>query len=170
MLGRELAACAGGHADHQRHAELIARHVAYRGRGVENLVKREQAEVHRHQLDDRAHAGHCRADAGAGESGFRQRRIADALGAELRQQSLAHGVAAAIAADILAHQENALITAQRIADRLAHGIAIAQLDRCGRRGRCHDAPWLGCLVRVGEAAEIFDRLSKFRPRRKRQPR
>ena len=80
MLGGKLAAGAGRHADHQRHAELIARHVAHGGRGVENLVEREQAEIYRHQLDDRAHAGHRRADAGAGEAGFRQRRVANPLG------------------------------------------------------------------------------------------
>ena len=130
MLGGELAAGAGRHADHQRHAELVARHVAHRGRGVEDLVEREQAEIHRHQLDDRAHAGHRGADARAGEAGLRQRRVANALGTELGQQPLAHRVAAAIAADVLAHQEHALVAPQRVADRLAHGLAIGEFGRC----------------------------------------
>ena len=34
MLGRKLAAGPGRHADHQRRAELVTRHVAHRGRGV----------------------------------------------------------------------------------------------------------------------------------------
>ena len=138
MLGRKLAAGPGRHADHERHAELISRHVAHRGRGVENLVEREQAEIHRHQLDDRAHAGHRRADAGAGEAGFRQRRIADPLGAEFGQQALAHRIAAAIAADILAHQEHAFVAAHRIADRLAHRVAIGE-SRSFRTGS--SVPW-----------------------------
>ena len=131
MLGGKLAAGAGRHADDERHAELISRHVAHGGRGIENLVEREQAEIHRHQFDDRAHAGHRRTDAGTGEPGFRQRRIADPLGAEFGQQALAHRVAAAVAADVLAHQKHALIAAQRIADRLAHRVAVGDLGRCG---------------------------------------
>ena len=126
VLRRKLAPGAGRHADHQRHAELVARHVADRGGGIENLIEREQAEIDRHQLDDRPHAGHRGANAGAGEARFRQRRIADALGAELGEQSLAHRVAAAVAADVLAHQEDLVVAAQGIADRLAHGLAIGQ--------------------------------------------
>ena len=118
MLRGKLAACAGRHADHQRHAELAARHVAHRGRVVEDLIEREQAEIHRHHLDDRAHAGHGRADPRPDEAGLRERRVANALGAELVQQALAHGVAAAIAADILAHQEDAGVAAHGVADGL----------------------------------------------------
>ena len=136
MLGGELTTGAGRHPDHQRHRELIARHVAHGRRVVEDLIERQQAEIDRHQLNNGTHAGHGRADAGAGEAGFRQRRIADAIGTEFCQQTLAHGIAAAIPADILAHQENPLIAAQRIADCLAHGIAIGELHRGGRRG--HD--------------------------------
>ena len=117
MLGGELAAGAGRHADHQRHAELVARHVAHCGRGVEDLVEREQAEIHRHQFDDRAHAGHRRADAGAGKPGLRQRRIANSLRTELGKQALAHRVAAAVAADVLTHEKTRL--SRRIASRIA---------------------------------------------------
>jgi len=41
------------HADHERDVELTAGHVQQRGRVVEDLVEREQAEVHGHDLDDR---------------------------------------------------------------------------------------------------------------------
>jgi hypothetical protein len=130
MLGGKLTARPGRHADHQRGAELIARHVTYRRRRIEDLVERKQAEIDRHQLNNGAHAGHGRANARAGEAGFRQWRITDTTGAELRQQTLAYGIAAAISADILAHQKNVLIAAQRIADRLTHRVAIAELDGC----------------------------------------
>ena len=86
MLGGKLAAGAGRHPDHQWNAELISRHVAHGRRSIEDLVEREQAEIDRHHLDDRPHAGHRRADAGAGKSGFRKRRIANPLGAEFGEQ------------------------------------------------------------------------------------
>ena len=131
MLGGKLAAGAGRHADHQRDAELISRHVAHRGRGIEDLIEREQAEIHRHQFDDRTHAGHRRADAGAGKAGFRKRRIANPLRAEFGEQPVAHRVAAAVAADVLAHQKNALVALDRIANRRAHRLAVAHLNHFG---------------------------------------
>ena len=159
MLGGKLAARAGRHADHERHAELIARHVAHRRCGIENLVERKQAEIHRHQFDDRAHAGHCGTDAGAGKPRFRQRRIADPFGPEFRQQPFAHRVAAAITADVLAHQKDALVALHCIADRLAHRIAIGDLDRSGLgvSGAMVDRELRGSL-RISEAGELLDRL------------
>jgi hypothetical protein len=124
MLGGKLTAGAGRHADYQWNAELIARHMAHRRGGVEDLVERQETEVHRHQFDDRPHTGHRGADTGAGKSGLRKRRIANTVGTEFRQQPLAHRVTAARAADILAHQEYTVVPAKRIADRLAHRIAI----------------------------------------------
>jgi hypothetical protein len=115
VLGGELAAGAGRHADHQRHAELVARHVTHGSGIVEDLVEREQAEIHRHQFDDRTHAGHRGADAGAGEARLRQRRVPDPLGPELGEQPVADRVAPAVAADVLTHQEDALVAGERIA-------------------------------------------------------
>ncbi len=77
---------------------------------------------------------HGRADAGAGEARFRQRRIANPLGPELGDQALADGVAAAVAADILAHQEHAIVALDRVANGLLHRFAVGDLDRCGARG------------------------------------
>ena len=131
MLGSKLAAGTGRHADHQRHAELISRHVAHRRRSVEDLIERQQAEIHRHQLDDRTHAGHRRSDAGAGKSGFRQRRIANPLRAEFGEQPMTHRVAAAVAADVLTHQKNALVALDRIAKGRAHRLAVAHLNHFG---------------------------------------
>ena len=135
MLGRDLAARTGRHPDHERHAELIARHVTHGCRRVQNLVQRQQAEIDGHQLDDRSHAGHRSADARAGEPGLRQRSIANALRAKLREQPVADRIAAAIAADVLTHQENALVAPERVAKRLANGFAISHL-RGYRSGGC----------------------------------
>ncbi len=144
MLRGELSAGAGGHADHQRDVELAARHVEDRGGVVDDLIEREQAEVDRHDLDDRSHAAERRADAGADERRFRERRVADALGPELLEQALAHGEAAAVAADVLAHEKDARIALQRLADGGAHRLAVGRPCRrprwrCFSAGRVHGA-------------------------------
>jgi len=131
MLGGKLAPGAGRHPDHQRHAELVSRHVTHCGRGIEYLVERQQAEIHRHQFDDRPHAGHRRADAGAGEPGFRERRIANPLRPEFGEQPVAHRVAAAVAADVLTHQKNALVALDRVAQRLLNRFAVSHLNHFG---------------------------------------
>src|SRR5579864_1800081 len=109
VLSRELTPRTGSHSNYQWNIELTTRHVKDRRGVVHNLVEREQAEVDRHDLDDRPHSAQCRTDSGADESRLRERCVADALGAELFQQSLAHRVATAIAAYILAHQEHARV-------------------------------------------------------------
>jgi hypothetical protein len=131
VLSGQLTAGAGRHPDHERHTELIARHVTNAGRSIENLVECEQTEIHRHQFDDRTHAGHRRPDAGAGKSGFRKRRIANSLRAEFGEQPVAHCVATAVAADVLAHQKNALVALDRIAKGRAHRLAVAHLNHFG---------------------------------------
>ncbi len=70
VLGGKLAPRPSRHADHERHAELVTRHVPDRGGTVQNLVEREEAEIDRHDLDDGAHPRHRRADACAGEARF----------------------------------------------------------------------------------------------------
>ena len=90
----------------------------------------KQAEIDRHDLDDRPHAAEGRTDPGADKGRFGKRRVADALGTELVEQSLGDRIAAAIAPDILAHQEDARIGQQRLADRLADRLAVGDLDAC----------------------------------------
>ena len=118
VLGGELPTRAGGHPDHERHGELPAGHVSQRRRGVDDLVERQQAEVDRHHLDDRAQPAQRRADPDADEPQLRQRRVAHPLGPELLEQALGRGIGAAVAADVLAHQDDAWIVAQGI----AHGV------------------------------------------------
>ena len=124
MLGRELAAGAGGHADHERHVELTARHVQQRGRGVHDLVERQQAEVDRHDLDDRSHPAERRADAGADEARLRQRRVAHPVATELLVQALGDGVGAAVVGDVLAHDEHTLVGGECLAERVVHRFAV----------------------------------------------
>jgi hypothetical protein len=68
VLSRELAAGSGRHPDHERHAELTARHVPQGRRGVHDLIEREQAEVDRHHLDDRPHTAESCTDPGTDET------------------------------------------------------------------------------------------------------
>ena len=108
---------AGRHPDHQGHVELSAGHVQQRGRVVHDLVERQQAEVDGHDLDDRPHAAERGPDAGADERRLRQRRVPDAVRAELLEQAQADREAAAVAPDVLAHQEHPLVALQGVAER-----------------------------------------------------
>src|SRR6516162_4356415 len=76
-LRRELAACPGRHANHNRYFELPARHVADRRRVVDDLVECQEAEIDRHDLDDRTHSAKRGANPGADKSRFGERGIAD---------------------------------------------------------------------------------------------
>ena len=88
MLRGQLVAGAVGRADHERAAHLAAEHRADLRRVVDDLVHRDEQEVDRHDLDDRALAEHRRADAGADEPLLGDRRVAHAVGAELLEQAL----------------------------------------------------------------------------------
>ena len=139
MLRRELPSCARRHPDDERHVALAAGHVQQRCGVVEDLVQREQAEVDRHDLDDGPHSAERCPDACSSKSVLRQRRIANAVGAELLQQSEADTVRTAIRADVLTHQKDPLVVQQCLADRSTHGLAVRRPGRClGRLG------W-GCL-------------------------
>ena len=55
---------------------------------VHDLVEGEEAEIDGHDLDDRAHPAHRRADPHADEGGLREGGIADPLRAELLAAAL----------------------------------------------------------------------------------
>ena len=96
-------------ADRQRHLDLAARHVAVLRRLVDDLLERERQEVLVHDLDDRAHARHRRADARADDRHLGDRRVAHALRAELVEQALRDGHRAAHLGDVLAHDEDVVV-------------------------------------------------------------
>ena len=54
VLGGELAPGAGRHSDNERDRELPAGHMAKGRSGIDDLIERQQAEVHRHDFDNRA--------------------------------------------------------------------------------------------------------------------
>ncbi len=119
VLRRDLLRCAVRPAEHDRHLDRAAAHLA-KLRGVaDDLVERDKGEVPRHELDDRTKPGHRRANADASKAGFRDRSIDHALFSEGREQALAHLVGALIVPNLFAHQEDALVSRHL----LHHGFA-----------------------------------------------
>ena len=127
VLGTGRPACAALRPDGQRHLQLPARHVAMLGRLVDDLLGRERQEVLVHDLDDRAHALHRRADPCADDSDLGDRRVADALGAELVQQPLGDAHRAAHLGDVLAHDEDVVVLAHRGRDGIADCFPVREL-------------------------------------------
>ena len=76
-----------------------------------------------HELDDRPQPHHRRADAEPGEAGLADRRVDDALGAELLEHALADLVGAVVLGDFLAHEEDVLVALHLLGHRLAEGFA-----------------------------------------------
>jgi hypothetical protein len=109
MLGGDARRGAVGTAEHDRAAHLAARHVERLGGRVDDLVDRLHGEVEGHELDDRLQPAERSADAEAGKAVLGDRRVDDALGAELLEQALAHLVGALVLRDFLAHQEDGLV-------------------------------------------------------------
>ena len=132
----ELMARALRHADHDRHLDLAAEHVADRRGVVDDLVHRQQREVDRHQLDHRAQAEHRRAHSHADDRVLRDRRVAHALLAELLEQSGGDLEGALEDADVLAHEEDVLVLVHLLAQGLVEGLAIAH------GGHQPPPPWL----------------------------
>jgi hypothetical protein len=138
----ELVASALRHAHDERYASLAGEHVVDVRGVVDDLVEREQREVDRHQLDDRTQAGHRRTDADADDRVLGDRRVADALLAELLEQAVGDLEGAAEHADVLAHQHHALVARQLLAQRGVQRLAVAQLGHQARSSR--DSASLSC--------------------------
>ena len=93
-------------AQRQRHLQLAARHVVRLRRLVRELVHDEREEVAEHDVDHRPQAGHRRADAEPGDPGLGDRRVEDALGAELLDEAGQHLERVPGLGDVLADDEH----------------------------------------------------------------
>src|SRR5258708_38306313 len=127
MRRAELMACSLRHPHDQWHPGLAAEHVVDVSGAVDDLVERQQREVDRHQLEDGAQSGHRRPHADTDDRVLGDRRVADALLAELLEQPLGDLEGAAEYADILAHQQHTLVAAKLLPQRRAERLAIAHL-------------------------------------------
>jgi hypothetical protein len=136
VLSRQLVAGAARHPQHHRHGHLAAEHVVDLRRVVDDLVHRDDREVHGHQLDHGAQAGHRRPHPQAHEPGLADRRVDDPLLAELAQQAAGDLERALVLRDVLAHHEDALVALHLLAHRLGQRLAVGDglLLRRRRRG------------------------------------
>ena len=106
-------------------ARVLARRApAQLGELADDLVERGIDEVHELDLGDRPHTVHGHADRAADDAVFGQRRVGDAVGAELSLQALGDPEHAAVSADVLAQHDDFRVRAQghaqRVRDRLHH--------------------------------------------------
>ena len=124
-------------ADHQGRARVAAEHVAELGGLVEDLIEADADEIDEHKLRHGAQPGRSRTRRGTDIGTFAQRRIDDAIAAELAEQPLGDAEHAAprillawcarAAGDVLAHQDDCRIPAHFLAQRLVDRRAIAFL-------------------------------------------
>ena len=122
----------------QRHLQLSSRHRPVLRGLVDELLHREREEVLVHDLDDRAHALHRRADAAPDDRHLGDRRVADARRAELVEQPLGHRHRAAHLGDVLAHDEHAVVVPERARERIPHRLPVGW----------HPLPGIDVLERV----------------------
>ena len=125
MLRGRAARRAESRAQDHRHFELAAGHVVNLRRLVDHLIHRQRDEIAEHDVDDRPHASHRRADADAGDARLGNRRVDDALGAEFFHQPRENFERRAGFGDIFADDKNRRIAAhffgERFVDRLGEG-------------------------------------------------
>ena len=91
---------ADGHANHDRAGPLAVGAPAQDGELVVNLVHGRPDVIEELNFDDRLHAAHGVADGAADDVGLGQRRVEDALGAELGLQAGGELEDAALAFDL----------------------------------------------------------------------
>src|SRR5690606_32501342 len=109
-----------------RALEFARGHVVDLRRAVEDLVHRQDREVERHELDDRAQPEHRCTYAETGKAELRDRRIDDALLTETIEQALRDLVRAVVEPDFLTHQEDVGIALHFLSERLVQRLAICQ--------------------------------------------
>ena len=139
------------HADHHRTRPVVARPVAHHRHLVANLHEGRPDVVEELDLDDRLQPAQRHADAAADDVRFGQRRVEDAVAAELPLQAVGDLEHAALAGDggerllaagvghVLAEDDDARIArhlvAQRGVDGVHHRVRRARRLRLGRKRR-----------------------------------
>src|SRR5216683_1686009 len=153
MLCTELMARALRCAYDHRHLGMAAEHVMNLGGVVDNLIDREQAEIDRHQLDNRLEPAHRGADSGADDREFRNRRVTHALFAVDGKQPVGDLECTAEVTDLLAHDEYTLIAVEFLAQGLVERFSVSNLRHAATSLSLH-VDVLADLVQLG-----IDRVS-----------
>ena len=89
------------------------------------MIKSQDSEVPRHELDNRPQADHRRANADTGKPQLSDRRVDDAHLAEFLEQTFGDFICALIDADLLAHEEDAVIALHLLTKSLIEGVAVS---------------------------------------------
>ena len=128
--------------DHDRHADRALVPVGDLRELRGDLVERGEDEPVELDLAHRPEPAHREADRGADDAGFGQRRVEDALLAELGLQPLGHAEHSAELADVLAHEEHAVVLAHRAPQPRAERAAERHVLHgwCRRDRVAHEAP------------------------------
>ena len=132
VVQRAVDPAAVRRADGHRDAEAVVRAVAHPRRLGHELVERREDEVRELDLGDRAKAVHRRADRGADDHRLGQRRVDDAIVAELGPQAVRGEEDAALLPDVLAEQDDRRVAPHLLGHRVADGLD-ERLERHPRR-------------------------------------
>ena len=124
MLRRHTDTASLGSAHHHRHGWFTTQHITKLGGLIDQHVHGQGNKIKNLNFHHRAHAGNGRADAGAGEAHFSDRRIADPVVAKALPQALGDTENAARLAHILTHHKNALITGHFACHGFVKGLHI----------------------------------------------
>ena len=116
MLRAAALARAALRPQHERHRELAAGHEVRLRRLVDELVERERDEVDEHDLDHRTQARLRGADRDPADRGLADRRVPDALRAELLGEPGGRAPRPALG-HVLADHEHARVGAHRLCER-----------------------------------------------------
>src|ERR687886_1467218 len=127
MLSRELHAATVGTADHERHLHLTTGEVPDLGSMIDDLVYRQEREVHGYHLDYRPHTHHRHADGCACETVLGDGGVDDPLRAKSVEEAVGDELRTAVDADILAHQHDVVIPLHLLAHGLPESLTIGLL-------------------------------------------
>ena len=119
------------HRDRQRRA--AAEHEAHLRHLVGDFVHALAEEVHEHDVDDRPQTRRGRADAETDDAFLGNRRVDDAVAAELLEQTAVVTVDAAGLADVFTGDECGVLFEQYLAHAFGDRADVRQLARAGAR-------------------------------------
>src|SRR5688572_8849830 len=124
VLRAEARACAVRRAHDERQRDLTVRHVARLRDLIRDDVPGDGEEVREHQVDDWAQPRHRGAHRGAHDRLLRDRRVLDALRAELVEQADGRLEHAASRGYVLAEQHDGRVAAHLLCDAGCDGVTI----------------------------------------------
>src|ERR1700722_3266878 len=124
MLRAETNAAAVAGADHKWAGELTVRHVPKLRHFIRHVVEAHGEEVREHDLRDRPQSRHGRANCGAEDRLFGDRRVPYAPLSELLIKTNCRLEYAAGLADVLAKEDHAFVALHLLRDAAGDGVAI----------------------------------------------